>query len=435
MTAPPTPPGSFFAFSFPRAGSSLLEGLLRDVCAAVGMTLFNPSDELYRRGIRDDEVEFDPSPLHAPTGFCLGVFRGLPAFVRPHRLAGRKALLLVRDPADMLTSLYYSLAVSHVPPDEEQSRLRFLARRQELQSTTIDDFARSELAEIEGLLDGLIVGLRQADLRLYRYEDVIDRKSEWLHDIVAFLGLTVPPHILSTIVERHDVCPDDERPERHVRQVRPGDHLRKLRPDTIADLRTRISDRWRRLDYPRPQPHDDIAFPPAALQQMANPYSGVGCDVRLVGAERVAQIEPVFMPRAAGAHLHPDRGAEILGLWLEDEDGRPLTRLQAGGPFTLAYMVRLLTEEPVVFGFRIVDAAGAVVLGLNTEMVEAAVPAVTPPQLVEARWRLTAPGEGTHLLSCGCSRAENPLQMLARHRDAYAVTIHRAANAPPSRGP
>jgi hypothetical protein len=425
MTALPTSAGSFFAFSFPRAGSSLLEGMLRDVCAAVGMTLINPSDELYRRGIPDRGAELDPEPLHAPTGLCLGVFRGVPPFLRPHRLAGRKALLLVRDPADMLTSLYYSLAVSHVPPDEGLLRQRFLAQRQQLQGTTIDDFVRSEVVEIEGLLDGFVVGLRRTDLRLYRYEDVIYRKPQWLHDMVAFLGLPVAPHIVSAIAERHDVRPDAERPEHHVRQVHPGDHLRKLRPDTIAHLRALSSDRWHRLGYPSPQPHDAIAYPAAALQTMPNPYPSGGCDVRPVGPERVAEVEAAFLPRAAGANLHPDRGAEILGLWLEDQAGQPVTQLQAGSPFTLAYLVRLLSEEPVVFGFRIVDAAGAVVLGLNTEMVEATVPAVTPPQLIEVRWTLTAPREGAHLLSCGCSRAENPLQMLARHVDAYAVTVRR----------
>ena len=98
-------------------------------------------------------------------------------------------------------------------------------------------------------------------------------------------------------------------------------------------------------------------------------------------------------------------------------------QLHPGGHFTLAYIVRILVEEAIVFGFRIVDDAGKVILGLNTELLEITVPAIRPPQTFEVRWSLTAPEEGAFLLSCGCSRAENPLQMLARHVDAYAVTV------------
>jgi hypothetical protein len=107
--------------------------------------------------------------------------------------------------------------------------------------------------------------------RIYRYEDVIYRKLDWIRDIVCFLTIDVSATALEHIASRHDLWPVQENPEQHVRQVRPGDYRRKLRPEIIEYLNANLSDCWRLLGYPFEQARDEISLPGNLFRGMPNP--------------------------------------------------------------------------------------------------------------------------------------------------------------------
>ena len=84
--------------------------------------------------------------------------------------------------------------------------------------------------------------LQPAGPKIWRYEDVIFSKVLWVKDMLRFLGMEPPPaDVLSEIIRPFDVFPDDEKPEEHIRQVKPGDHKAKLASATIERLSERFA--------------------------------------------------------------------------------------------------------------------------------------------------------------------------------------------------
>jgi hypothetical protein len=80
------------------------------------------------------------------------------------------------------------------------------------------------------------------DIRTYRYEDVIFRKTEWLSSMVDELDLPRDEEAISGVSARHDLLPSSEDESRHVRQVRPGNYLNKLTRDTIERMNDALGD-------------------------------------------------------------------------------------------------------------------------------------------------------------------------------------------------
>ena len=54
------------------------------------------------------------------------------------------SIILLRDPRDCLTSLYFSIAYSHRPPENTEARQQFFAHREEVRQREIDEFVLAE---------------------------------------------------------------------------------------------------------------------------------------------------------------------------------------------------------------------------------------------------------------------------------------------------
>jgi hypothetical protein len=205
---------------------SYLEALTK-----AGLEYRAPASELFQQGVelRKGSVVFEPH------GFAYGSFRYLP-WPLPTFAAGRTVMLL-RDPRDALTSLYFSIAYSHRPPGSAQGQKllrKFEARRADARAGSIDGFV---LREAPGHLRAIEKTMANLPAhRLYRYEDVIFDKLAWTHDMLDFLKLDVPGRLVEAVVARNDIVPDAEAPLEHIRHVTPGDHRNKLQPQTIEAL-------------------------------------------------------------------------------------------------------------------------------------------------------------------------------------------------------
>lgn len=79
---------SFYALALPKAGSSLLEGILFDLSTAAGIVNFTPTVRLFEIGVRDEEVELDTADTFLSPGFCFSGFRHVPPLSVP-RVAAR----------------------------------------------------------------------------------------------------------------------------------------------------------------------------------------------------------------------------------------------------------------------------------------------------------------------------------------------------------
>ncbi len=158
-----------------------------------------------------------------------------------------RTFLLIRDPRDMATSLYFSLRFSHTTagvagPSVEASRSR-------LQSIEIDSYV---LGQAPVLLARFreYAPLQKTNLMLRRYEDIIFDKQAFLADLCRHFEIDLKRPVLARLVKTIDKQPETENIHAHVRQVAPGDHRRKLKPETIEKMNAILSEVLTAYDYP-----------------------------------------------------------------------------------------------------------------------------------------------------------------------------------------
>jgi ABC-type polysaccharide/polyol phosphate transport system ATPase subunit len=156
---------------------------------------------------------------------------------------------------------------------------------------------------------------------------------------------------------------------------------------------------------------DDAAIAQNQRQAISVDEAGIPQSDRLVHCE--------------AAVLYPQNGAQILGLWIEQEDGTVSTTIRTGKPFKICYAVRFTTPamQPI-FGTRLTTAQGDVLIGVNTKLVGLVTPDYSPGDIEIVRWPVM-PGmaAGDYFISCGVSLYDDPLDFLAREVDAYRFAI------------
>ena len=83
--------------ALPKAGSTLLFGLLHDLAPLAGLAYVSLQDFFFLRGLRLTGQPHEAGGLFRPRGYCYGGFRGPPPYAIPILDAAR-AVVLVRDP-------------------------------------------------------------------------------------------------------------------------------------------------------------------------------------------------------------------------------------------------------------------------------------------------------------------------------------------------
>lgn len=148
-----------------------------------------------------------------------------------------KSILQVRDPRDILTSLYFSLRYSHtIPAGDPRS---FLTQREKLEEIGIDEFV---LQNVDALTERFLKFepfLNQKNVLVLRYESMVNDFDRWFDQIIEFSNLKWNFKLrccLNSLREEADFSVDREDVTQHKRQVTPGDYRRKLLPETIESL-------------------------------------------------------------------------------------------------------------------------------------------------------------------------------------------------------
>ncbi|MFI4898161.1 MAG: sulfotransferase domain-containing protein [Phycisphaerales bacterium JB059] len=230
---------SVLSFSLPKAGSVMLENIMVDLSRHAGLGYFSLETALFEKGVAVDDTPADASKLFFPTGYCYGGFRRLPSSFEIPILGEARKILLVRDPRDMLVSLYFSITKSHRPPgtDAGQEALeKFERDRAKVSVTPIDVFMKHRAERFSKLYLSYDRILDDPALRVYRYEDVLYEKRAWVADICDWFGWEVGESARNKIADAHDLIPGQENEGQHVRKAHPGDHREKLDEKTIKFL-------------------------------------------------------------------------------------------------------------------------------------------------------------------------------------------------------
>ncbi len=233
-------PETYYAFAFHKSGSVLLNAMVSELCKAADVSFVDVPGLLFSKGYPLSAVTNHCGGLFGQEGVCFGGFRHIPPPVLGLELtANSRSVLLVRDPRDMLVSHYFSMLKSHAVPQGGKVRDYLLEAREAAGQTTIESYV---LEKADFFVKQFI--RYEADLlrthgdrtRIYRYEDVIFEKGDWLADINDWFGWGVNRATIDKIASAHDVRPDKEDEGKHVRRVVPGDHREKLGQETIEKL-------------------------------------------------------------------------------------------------------------------------------------------------------------------------------------------------------
>jgi len=187
LPAAPSDAPSVIGLSLPKAGSTLLFALLQDLAPRAGLAYVSPQDFFFVNGLRLTEQPHEASSLFRPRGYCYGGFRGPPPYAIPI-LDTARCVVLVRDPRDMAVSHWYSVTQSHVVPKAEDGE-HFMARNRARALDRGKDAHVMQVARgLDGQFDRLASSgiLHRADTAVFRYEDVIFRKRDWVDAICAW---------------------------------------------------------------------------------------------------------------------------------------------------------------------------------------------------------------------------------------------------------
>jgi sulfotransferase family protein len=255
FTLPPTrapEKPSVYAFSLPKAGSVLLDSILSELASEEGLCFVSLMGEFFEIGLADKNVPAETSKVFLDHGYCFGGFRSFPQRFEVPNLQSCRAILLVRDPRDMIVSHYYSTRSSHPDPGRTLSTsLKSMPLRDQAQKLAIDEYALQRTRFYGRLLSSYIdvLAANPNTFRVYRYEDVIFNKQDWIADICTHFNWSVSRSMIRKIADRNDIRPRVEKESKHVRQVSPGDHRRKLRAETIDQLNVLLDRELRYFGY------------------------------------------------------------------------------------------------------------------------------------------------------------------------------------------
>lgn len=237
-----SPDRRYFVFTLHKAASLGVHEVLRRIARKEGWPFYSPNlktPNLVEPG-KNGDANF-LKQLDGKTGLVGPVRR--PVALTPEAVADDRFILHLRDPRDVLVSMFFSWSYSHPGVNEEW--------RATLRERGVDYFVLKETPELMERYKLYIDDyLSVQTTTLLRYEDFVLNRLLWLEELLGALNI-------ENGVKRYRRLANDNPAEkirnedkmRHIRKALPGDYKDKLQPETIAALNDRWSGILSALDY------------------------------------------------------------------------------------------------------------------------------------------------------------------------------------------
>ncbi len=241
------PSRNIIAYTTHKAGSMVLHRVLKDICELNQIRFYSPN-----KSELPFERMFAGEDFLAQKRGCFGPVR---FFVPSKALPDASIILHLRDPRDVLVSMFFSYCYMHAGEIEAHT-----GYRKEVAEAGIDRFVLDMVAapfyEYRGdygigsrykkhvgtvldryqrYLDEL---LSRPNTTAVSYEEMVLSFPAWLEKITAAFDLKDPEETRAVVAARHadSVAAAEEDVWSHKRKVTPGDHREKLQPETIREL-------------------------------------------------------------------------------------------------------------------------------------------------------------------------------------------------------
>ena len=257
---------SVLIYTVHKAGSMFLHRLTNNLSKHVGFKYYSINNDEYFDQIKSSS--WKKFIENSPTNSCFGPIRaGASEPSIPAKPEAYSIVLHLRDPRDVLVSLFYSHIYNHPrrlgrfnPSDEQRNKWA---------EEGIDKFVINSAPFLKSHYQSLTSALlSEKNVVSIRYEDMVTDYETWLkHFLSAFSHFFVPvkqilkfsmrrkslPNIHRKYLKKYknDFTISSEDIYRHKRQITPGDHTRKLKEDTIKKLSIEFSDILKLLNYER----------------------------------------------------------------------------------------------------------------------------------------------------------------------------------------
>ena len=254
-------------FTTHKAGSMLVHRVLQDVCKKNSIDYYSPNQDPDKQ--LPFEQIFNGEDFIAQRNGCFGPLR---FFVPSAALNGANIVLNLRDPRDVLTSMFFSYCYMH--PGEIDGNTGY---RKEVAEAGIDKFVLDMTDEncvryrgeygtgnrftkhVGNIRDRYLTYLREvlgrSNATIVSYEEMVLDFNNWLKKVIDAFDLADSDRTYRALMAKHaeTVKPAGENVWSHKRKVTPGDYKEKLRPETIAELNSRFSEVLDALGYADPE--------------------------------------------------------------------------------------------------------------------------------------------------------------------------------------
>jgi hypothetical protein len=231
-----------FVFTVHKAASLGVYDVMRRVAKKEGWRLY--SANLKAANLVEPEAPGDPTFYEqvADKSGLVGPVR-MPVALPERGTEKDRYILHLRDPRDVLVSMFYSWSYSHPGVND--------AYREQLRERGVNDFALRESAALHEKYAHYVRDfLPLPQTTLLKYEDFVTDRPKWLSAFLGAAGLDPDEGFYKRLARRNPAAKlRKEDVHAHIRKAEPGDYLDKLDAETIATLNRQWEGLLNALDY------------------------------------------------------------------------------------------------------------------------------------------------------------------------------------------
>ncbi len=259
-------PQSIIWFTVHKSASAYISDILPKLAQELGRIYIDYEGDYWLRGesFKDTLINHkNPSQFFNPVGCIYGPFKQF--YQEIPNLENYKVVLMLRDPRDALTSLYFSWAYSHYIPDQHKVAMENV-RKLALEST-IDHYVLQNSYGFYDIYKKYCEEcLGKQNVLFLKYEDMVNDLKIWLNTLINFMQVEVNQNFLNNLIKEANFEVKEDI-YAHKRQVKPGDHRRKLKVKTIRLLNEKFNQILQKLAYVSGDYYENLELDQLVLHQ------------------------------------------------------------------------------------------------------------------------------------------------------------------------